>query len=99
MNAHITTRVVRFYVPGDASVLKIGTIPLPKPAAGEVRLRVEMIGLNRAEIMFRNNAYRYAPNSPSTLGYEAAGFIDALSEDVVDFKVGETVSTIPAFSM
>jgi NADPH:quinone reductase-like Zn-dependent oxidoreductase len=42
---------------------------------GEVRLKVEAIGLNRAEVMFREGQYTEAPILPSSLGYEAAGVI------------------------
>lgn len=94
-----TTRVVRFHATGDASVLRIDTVPLAAPGPGEVRLHVEALGLNRAEVMFREGMYLETPKFPSRLGYEAAGVIDALGEGVEDFAVGDRVSTIPAFSL
>jgi len=95
----LTAKVVRFHEIGDASVLKIDTLPVPEPDSNEVRIKVKAIGLNRAEVMFRNNAYLETPQLPSRLGYEAAGIVDAVGADVTDFKVGDKVSTIPAFSM
>lgn len=92
-------KVVRFHETGDASVLKIEMEPLQTPGDDEVRLNVEAIGLNRAEVMFRYGAYLEQPQLPSKLGYEAAGVIDAVGKNVTAFKVGERVSTIPGFSM
>ncbi len=46
-------RIVRFHETGGANVLKIEDLPLTQPGEGEVRLKVEAIGLNRAEVMFR----------------------------------------------
>ena len=37
-------------------------MPLPEPGKDEVRLRVQAIGLNRAEVMFRNGQYLIQPN-------------------------------------
>lgn len=94
-----TAKVVRFHETGDASVLKIEDLPVAEPGEHELRIKVEAIGLNRAEIMFRNGAYLETPQLPSRLGYEAAGIVDAIGKQVTDFKVGDRVSTIPAFSM
>lgn len=94
-----TAKVVRFHETGDASVLKIEDLPVAEPGEHELRIEVEAIGLNRAEIMFRNGAYLETPQLPSRLGYEAAGIVDAIGKQVTDFKVGDRVSTIPAFSM
>jgi len=72
---------------------------LAEPGKGEVRIKVEAIGLNRAEIMFRKGQYLETPQLPSRLGYEAAGIIDAVGPDVTDLRIGDSVSTIPSFSM
>ena len=90
---------VVFYEIGDADVLKIEDRPLAEPGQGEVRIKVEAIGLNRAEVMFRRGQYLEQPGSPSKLGYEAAGIVDALGPGVDGLSIGDRVSTIPAFSM
>lgn len=92
-------KMVRFHETGDASVLQIDEMLPRKPQKGEVRIKVEAIGLNRAEVMFRRGEYLEPPHLPSKLGYEAAGVIDALGDDVTEFKIGDRVSTIPSFAM
>jgi NADPH:quinone reductase-like Zn-dependent oxidoreductase len=94
-----TARVVRFHATGGPEVLKIETEPIPEPSEGEVRLRVKAIGLNRAEIMFREGRYLEPPAFPAKLGYEAAGVVDAVGPDVDKSWLGKKVSTMPAFVM
>jgi NADPH:quinone reductase len=94
------SRIVRFHEFGDASVLKIEEIKEREPAANEIRMKVGALGLNRAEIMFREGKYIEQPKTlPTRLGYEAAGVVDAIGSQVTKFKVGDKVSTVPAFSM
>ncbi|WDD97509.1 zinc-dependent alcohol dehydrogenase family protein [Thalassomonas actiniarum] len=94
-----TVKTVRFHQTGDASVLDIEQLPLSEPGEHEVRLKVEALGLNRAEVMFRNGAYIDTPELPARIGYEASGVVDAIGPGVSEFKIGDRVSTIPAFSM
>ncbi len=80
-------------------MLKVEDLPLTEPGKGEVRLKVEAIGLNRAEVMFRQGQYLETPDLPSRLGYEAAGTIDAVGPGSSGIKIGDRVSTIPSFSI
>ncbi len=58
-------KIIRFHETGGANVLKVEDLPLIEPGEGEVRLKVEAIGLNRAEVMFRQGQYLWkTPNSP-----------------------------------
>lgn len=92
-----TVKIVRFHQTGAADVLKLEDMPLPEPAAGEVRLRVKAIGLNRAEVMFRRGMYLINPVLPSKIGYEASGTVEAIGEGVNHALLGTTMSTVPAF--
>ncbi|HEY1481100.1 MAG TPA: zinc-dependent alcohol dehydrogenase family protein [Candidatus Acidoferrum sp.] len=97
--ANRTARVVRFHSVGGPEVLKIGEEPLPEPQKGEVRLDVQAIGLNRAEVMFRQGRYLETPILPSKLGYEAAGVVTAIGPEVDKKWLGRRASTLPAFLM
>jgi NADPH:quinone reductase-like Zn-dependent oxidoreductase len=92
-------RVVRFHEYGDADVLKIEEADFPAPAIDEVQIAVRAIGLNRAEVMFRRNAYLQEAIFPSALGYEAAGVVNAVGASVKEFTKGDIVSVIPTLNM
>ena len=90
--------IVRFHQTGGPEVLKIEQVEVPSPGPGEVRIAVKALGLNRAEVMFRSGKYLEQPTFPARLGYEAAGTVEALGQGVQGLKVGDAVSTVPAFS-
>jgi NADPH:quinone reductase-like Zn-dependent oxidoreductase len=92
-----TVRIVRFHQIGGPEVLKLDELPLPEPSTGEVRLRVKAIGLNRAEVMFRQGKYLVSPVLPAKLGYEASGTIEAIGSGVDKSWLGKIASTVPAF--
>jgi NADPH:quinone reductase len=93
-------RIVQFYEPGTPNVLRVEDRPVRKPLAGEVLLAVDAIGLNRAEIAFRQGRYLEIPEKfPAGLGLEAAGTILEAGPGVCGFEVGERVATLPVFSM
>ena len=93
------SRIVEFASFGAPGVLKFKDVSDPRPAAGEVRIRVKALGLNRAESMWRHGEYIELANLPARLGYEAAGTVDALGTGVEGFEIGEAVNVIPNFSM
>jgi NADPH:quinone reductase-like Zn-dependent oxidoreductase len=93
------SRIVRIHEYGDASVLKIEDIVVPAPAADEVQIAVKAIGINRAEVMFRNHAYLQEATFPSRLGYEAAGVVVAVGSSVTEFVKGDAVSVVPALDI
>ncbi|KAA0020643.1 zinc-dependent alcohol dehydrogenase family protein [Salinicola corii] len=94
----VTVRIVRFHETGPSDVLKVETVPLPEPAAGEVRIRVKAIGLNRAEVMWREGSYLIQPDLPAQIGFEAAGDVEAIGPDVESNWLGKRVSNMPSFS-
>ncbi len=92
-------KIVRFHETGPAEVLTLEELAVGDPGQGEIRIKVEAIGLNRAEVMFRQGVYLETPQLPSLIGYEAAGTVEAVGDGVSGIRVGDRVSTIPSFSM
>jgi NADPH:quinone reductase-like Zn-dependent oxidoreductase len=93
------SRTIKFAQPGGPEVLEFIEVEAPPPGPREVRIKVKAIGINRADSMWRNDKYVKSPILPAGLGYDAAGVVDAVGNDVTDFTVGDKVSTIPAFSL
>jgi NADPH:quinone reductase-like Zn-dependent oxidoreductase len=92
-------KIVRFHQVGGPEVLKIEEETPKQPGKGEVRLKVQAVGLNRAESLFIRGQYLEKPKLPAGVGYEAAGVVEAVGPDVDKSWVGKRVATIPAFSM
>lgn len=92
-------KVIRFAEIGGPEVLYLDEVEIQEPGPDEVRLKIRAIGLNRAEVLFRQGAYIYQPTLPSTLGTEAAGEIEAIGADVRDYVIGDRVSVLPVFSI
>jgi hypothetical protein len=74
-------------------------LPTPEPGYGRVRLRVQSLSLNRADLLWLADTYVESPELPSRIGYEVAGLIEAIGPDVSAWKVGDRVSASPAFSI
>jgi len=90
-------RCVRFTEPGGPEVIELGDVPDPRPAGGEVLVRVRAAGLNRADLLQRRGLYPPPPGtSPDIPGLEFAGEIEALGEGVLGWSVGERVMGIAA---
>ena len=92
-------KTVRFHQVGGPEVLKIEEEPQRQPGKGEVRLKVQAVGLNRAESMFMRGQYVEPPKLPGGVGYEAAGVVEAVGTDVDKNWMGKRVAIIPSFSM
>ena len=92
-------KIVRFHEVGGPEVLSIEEEMPKQPGKGEVRLKVQAVGLNRAESMIIRDQYVESPKLPSGVGYEAAGVVEAVGPDVDKSWVGKRVAIIPSFSM
>lgn len=76
---------------GGPEVLRVSDVPEPVPGAGQVRVRLEAIGINYAEVLSRKGLYGWAPRLPYTPGMEGTGTIDAIGPGVIGRAVGERV--------
>ncbi|MFD9903393.1 zinc-dependent alcohol dehydrogenase family protein [Streptomyces sp. NPDC059063] len=93
-------RTVRFHELGGPDVLRLEDVPVGEPGPGELLIRVDAIGLNRAEVLFRAGHYIVPVKEfPARLGAEAAGVVEAVGPGVSGFETGQPVSVVPSFSM
>jgi NADPH:quinone reductase-like Zn-dependent oxidoreductase len=93
------SKVVRIYQHGGPDELRIEDVEVGEPGPGEARLRVEAIGLNRSEAMFRAGRYPVTPKFPTSIGYEGVGIIEALGPGVQGFAPGERVCVLPNYRL
>lgn len=89
---------IRFHNLGGPEHLVLEDLPSRQPEEGEAKLRVEAVGLNRAESMYYRGFYFEQPVLPSRIAYEGAGVVEAVGPGVDPSWVGKKVATIPGFS-
>lgn len=83
-------KAIRIDAYGGPEVLKLVEVDVPKPEAGEVRIRQHAVGLNFIDIYYRTGLYK--GSLPSGLGFEGAGVVDAVGPRVRHLKVGDRVA-------
>lgn len=84
-------RIERF---GPPEVLVPARMPVPRPGAGEVLIKVAAAGINRPDVLQRQGGYPPPPGASDVPGLEVAGEIVALGEGVDGWRVGERVMAL-----
>lgn len=78
---------------GPPEVLKVEEVLTPKPAAGQVLVRIRAAGVNPADTYMRSGRYAMKPPLPYTPGSDGAGVIEQVGPDVARCKPGGRVYT------
>jgi NADPH:quinone reductase len=94
MSDDTTMRLIEIERPGGPEVLKVAEAPVPAPGEGEVLIKVQAAGVNRADTLQRMGRYRLGPGMPSILGLEVAGTIAALGAGASLWKNGDPVCAL-----
>jgi NADPH:quinone reductase-like Zn-dependent oxidoreductase len=82
---------------GGPGVLQVQEKPDPAVRAGGVRIAVAAAGINFADVMARIGLYPDSPKTPCVVGYEVAGTIIELGEDVEGLIPGQRVFAATQF--
>lgn len=90
------SRIIRFHRFGDANVLQLEEVTPASPAAGEVLIRTEALGMNWHDVLWRQNLAPELARLPAGLGTELSGVIEAVGAGVEGFHVGQRVASFPA---
>ena len=85
------SKAIRIHEYGGPDILRWEDVPTPEPAAGEVLIRQEAIGVNFIDIYFRTGLYKL-PEFPAVLGMEGAGVVEAVGADITRFAPGDRVA-------
>ena len=89
-------RAVEITQPGGPDVLVPAKRPVPKPAPGEVLIKVAAAGVNRPDVLQRQGAYAPPPGASDLPGLEVAGEIVATGSDTPRWNVGDRVTALVA---
>ena len=84
-------KIVQFAEFGSADVLEYVEVPEPAPAAGEILVRAEAIGVGIPDILMRRGTYNWIPPLPVIPGNELAGVVEAVGSGSSAFKPGDRV--------
>ncbi len=87
-------RVVEIAGPGGPEVLRLATRRVPKPAAGEILIRVRAAGVNRPDALQRAGAYDPPKGASDLPGLEAAGEVAAVGPGGTVWAVGDEVTAL-----
>lgn len=83
-------KAIRIHNFGGPEVLTFEDIPVPEPAAGEARVKIEASGVNFIDVYHRTGLYPL--KTPFTLGTEGAGIVDAVGTGVTEVIKGDRVA-------
>lgn len=88
-------KALYFEAHGGPDVLRVGEVPTPTPAEGEVLVRVEAASLNHHDVLTRRGMPGIATPLPMVLGCDGAGRIEAMGPGVQDRAEGDRVLLDP----
>lgn len=84
-------RAIQIFTPGGPEVLTEVEVETPKPAPGECRVKAEVIGIGRPDILVRKGVYKWMPPLPVIPGSEMVGIVDSIGTGVDESIRGRRV--------
>src|SRR3954447_25083523 len=82
MNEDADMRAVVVHRPGPAETMRVERIPRPRPAAGELLVAVEAVGVNPVDASNRDDPEWAGIDAPYVVGYEFAGSVPETGQGV-----------------
>jgi NADPH2:quinone reductase len=79
---------------GAPEVLELASGPVPRPAEGELLIRVLAAGVNRPDVQQRKGLYPPPPGASPVLGLEVAGEVVGLGAGASRFALGDRVCAL-----
>src|SRR6516164_9504925 len=87
-------RQIEITKPGGPEVLEVAEAPIPTPGEGEVLIKIQAAGVNRADTSQRMGKYRLGPGMPSILGLEVAGTVADVGPGASRWKRGDEICAL-----
>ena len=85
-------KAIRYHATGGPEVLVWEEVEKPRPASGEVLVRIHVAGVNFADTLMRRGAYVTPPSFPETPGLEASGIVEEVGAGAESGLVGRRVA-------
>ncbi|MBF0547993.1 MAG: NADPH:quinone reductase [Candidatus Riflebacteria bacterium] len=83
---------------GGPEVMRLTEMPIPQPGVGQVLIRLMAAGVNPVETYMRSGTYPQKPQLPYTPGYDGAGIVEIVGDQVTSCKPGDRVYTAGTIS-
>ena len=81
---------------GSASVAKLVDVSKPVPAAGQLLVKLKACSVNPVDVQIRQGHYKDITPLPFKLGFDGAGVVEAIADDVTGFVPGDRVYFVPS---
>lgn len=95
MTSQAVFRGIRVTGFGPSSVLKFQTdLPALTPSKNQVLIRLHAAGVNPVDVYVREGKPGTVQSLPYTPGKDGAGVVEAVGEDVKDWRKGDRVYTL-----
>src|SRR5262245_43670094 len=82
--------------PGGPDVLRPVRHPVPRPAPGQILIKVAAAGVNRPDVFQREGRYAPPPGASPLPGLEVGGSVADVGEGVAGWSVGDAVCALLA---
>ncbi|MEZ2224007.1 zinc-binding dehydrogenase [Rhizobium sp. RCC_161_2] len=91
----VQARTMKAAVVSGPGQLRMETLPLPKPGAGQIRVVLEGCGVCASNLTpWAGPEWMQFPTEPGGLGHEGWGIVDAVGENVESVGIGDRVATL-----
>jgi len=84
-------KAIRVHKFGCPEVLQLEEVPTPKPAAGQLLVKIHAAGVNPADTYARTGNYAILPQLPYTPGTDGAGVVESVGDGVSKVRPGDRV--------
>ena len=83
-------KTIRVHQHGGPDAMTLEDVPVPVPGPKQALVRIAVAGVNFIDVYFRTGLYK--AETPTVLGNEGAGVVEAVGPDVTDVAVGDRVA-------
>ena len=87
-------KAIRIHFAENGDELRMEEVPQPEPKAGEVLIKTQAIGVNRADLGRRRTASEGQQEPPRIPGLDVAGVVESVGAGVTNWRPGDQVMAL-----